>query len=285
MGYGPTWVTSASPALAARAESRQAPAPLLPAPRNVARTGAKTFLDGCHQHPLRLGGMWGDRRCHQQPLGCSGAAPQHPHVPTLQDAAPMGAQGPPAHPEPGCWSGGGGVTALSVPHPLLSPTQGAPPRLGVTRCSLHGAVWVQPWHPQLSLTGAKRVPTHGGGRGLRREQLDTGWGGHGSVPGWAKGLGVLPGSLVRHLRLGTGGTTPRGLWMSPGSGTITCQTLTMMPQPSECCDRWREHHPDLISGWLNPPFAPQIGHLHPTQVCPQGGTPMAPTNTGLNGVF
>lgn len=43
MGYGSTWVTSLSLALVASAESCQAPAPLLPPPRNAAGAEAKNL--------------------------------------------------------------------------------------------------------------------------------------------------------------------------------------------------------------------------------------------------
>lgn len=97
--------------------------------------------------------------------------PQHPPYTLAQDA--------------------GGVTVPSVPHPLLSPTQGAPtssaspgPR-GTVPCGCSHATL------QLSPAGAKWVLTHRGVWGLRREQLGTGGGRrpsggggeHGSVPG------------------------------------------------------------------------------------------------------
>lgn len=64
MGYGPTWVTSVSPALAARAESRQAPAPLLPPPRNAAGAGAKRLPGRLPTGTHRAWGGQEGRRCH-----------------------------------------------------------------------------------------------------------------------------------------------------------------------------------------------------------------------------
>lgn len=227
-GYGPARVTSTSPALAAGAESRQAPAPLLPPPRNAAGAGAKSLP---RQLPTGTHRGWGrqgrggqevppadPQLQHFRDGGRRLPTLQHLHVPMLRMPAPMGAQGSPAQ-------------APSVPHPLLSPTQGAPTALaspGACGTALRGC---SPSTLQLSLAGAKRVPTHGGGSGgcagsswaQDRAGGRVASGERGSAPGpgagWAKGLGALQGSLASAPRPGGASSIhPRGAggWGVPG---------------------------------------------------------------------
>lgn len=86
------------------AESRQAPAPLLPPPalsrpRNAAKPTAKGFL-AVAPAPIKIWGEGGGgRSCHQQPHGCSSysvaAGGSAPHAGPCSNtgAAPMRAQG------------------------------------------------------------------------------------------------------------------------------------------------------------------------------------------------
>lgn len=143
--------------------------------------GAAARRDGPCRGPSThqdLGGQGGGRSCHQQPHGCSaysvaagGSAP-HADPCSNMGAAPMGARGSPVQPELRCWGAGGGgqPPVPSTPCAALRTAGLAPP----AAC---GAAWAQPQHPPLSPAGARRVPPHGGARGLRWEQLGTDGGG------------------------------------------------------------------------------------------------------------
>lgn len=211
MGYGPTWVTSVSPARLSHTtlwlrsslhrgmwperEPKAFPGVCLPAPTETG--GDKGGAGGATSSSSAAAvSGWQQEVAHPAASPCTHAL-RH---------CTQGSPAPPVYPEPVCW---GGFTALpSVLRPLLSPTQGAP-----TGLASPGAPGVVPCGCTLRLSpaGAKRVPTHGGRggvRGLRREQPGTGGGrrpsgGRGSAAlcqdpggGWAKGLGALRGSLA-----------------------------------------------------------------------------------------
>lgn len=196
-----------------------------------------------HRHPPRLGGTRGGQEVPPADLqlqrfrdgGRRLPTPQHLHVPTLRVPAPVGAQGSPAPP----------AQAPSMPHPLLSPTQGAPTALaspGARGTALRGC---SPSTLQLSLAGAKRVPTHGGGgsggcAGSSWAQDGAGGraaaGEHGSAPGpgagWAKGLGALQGSLASAPRPGGPSSTHPG----GGGGSLAATRARHKLLPNPCWD-------------------------------------------------
>lgn len=96
--------------------------------------------------------------------------------------------------------------------------------------------------PQLSPAGAKRVLTHGGGPGAASGAAGHKWGRLGNTPG-KPGLSAV---------LGEPAAPTRGVPVchhGQEQGDIqTCQTLTEMPQPSDCVMDGGSTVPDLSTG-------------------------------------
>lgn len=161
-GESPTWVAGMSPAPVAAAESCQAPAPLLPPPRNAARARAKSLP---RQLPTGTHRVWGGTGMGQEvpPAAVPGWQQDDAH-PVAHPCSPGDSPASPVHPE----------QAPRVPHSLL----------GTPRSSQHSAVWMQPWHSPAQPGWSQEGPDPWRGvQGLLPEQLGTSGGSLGTLQG------------------------------------------------------------------------------------------------------
>lgn len=219
-GESPTWVAGMSPAPVAAAESCQAPAPLLPPPRNAARARAKSLP---RQLPTGTHRVWGGTGMGQEvpPAAVPGWQQDDAH-PVAHPCSPGDSPASPVHPE-------------QAPHVLHS-------LLGTPRSSQHSAVWMQPWHSPAQPGWSQEGPDPWG-----QVQDPPGAAGH----KWGQ-LGNAPGKPGLSTVLGEPAAPTQGVPVchhGQEQGDIqTCQTLTGMPQPSDRVMDAGSTAPDLSTG-------------------------------------
>lgn len=165
----------------------------------------------------------------------------------------------------GCWGGG--------QPPAPSTSWAALRSAGLAPAAACGAAWAQPQHPPVSPAGARRVPPHGGVRGLCWEQLGTDGEGRDTVQlrarsgGWmGKGLGSTPGKPS----IGAMGGGNRRHPDQGGSGAPGCRKgqAGALPQlwllHSGCSAAQHNRCALCAPRWPNPHHHPRVGCLHPT---------------------